>query len=186
MKSFLPAAVLAVLLCACPGIASGAEEGQFTGEKAVIKETIEVAIGWALEKDTELLFNSVARDDDFFYFSPDDASTISGFEMFKEFTYDTFMGDHFKALWYETKEMAINISRSGDVAWYHCLLDDVGLWNGEEAGWHDVRWTGVLEKREGKWVIVQMHFSFSIEQMQGEDAEDEQVDEGDAFDESGK
>ena len=179
MKSFLSVAVLLILVSACPSVTRAEEGERFTGEKAVIKEVVEVAIGWALNKDTELLFDSVARDEDFFYFSPDDASTISGFEMFKEFTYDTFMGDHFKALWFETKEMAINISRSGDVAWYHCLLDDVGLWDGEEAGWHDVRWTGVLEKRNGKWVIVQMHFSFSVEQMLDKGTEDEAVEDGD-------
>jgi hypothetical protein len=26
-----------------------------------------------------------------------------------------------------------------------------------------VRWTGVLEKKEGKWLIMQMHFSFPVE-----------------------
>jgi hypothetical protein len=142
-----------------------ASESEFTGEKATIRKVIEASIGWADNKDTTLLFNSVAQDEDFFYFSPDDASTVSGFKKFEAFTKETFMGDNFKALWWKTKEMGINISKSGDVAWWHCLLDDVGLWDGREAGWHDVRWTGTLEKRDGKWVIVQMHFSHSVEQM---------------------
>jgi ketosteroid isomerase-like protein len=158
-------AVLFTCAVLAPGGAYAAGEGEFTGEKAVIEDVIEASIGWAIEKDTKLLFDSVAQDEDFFYFSPDSASTISGFKMFKKFTHDTFMGDNFKALWYKTKDMSIKISESGDVAWYHCLLDDVGLWNGVEAGWHDVRWTGVLEKRDGEWKIVQMHFSFSAEQM---------------------
>jgi hypothetical protein len=145
-----------------------ASEVNFEGEKAIIKSVIEASIGWADNKDTTLLFNSVAQDEDLFYFSPDNASTISGFKMFQEFTRKTFMGDHFKALWVKTKEMAINLSRSGDVAWWHCLLDDMGLWYGKEGGWKDVRWTGTLEKRDGKWVIVQMHFSFATEQMADE------------------
>ena len=48
---------------------------------------------------------------------------------------------------------------SGDVAWYHARLDDYNEWQGQPANWEDVRWTGVLEKRDGRWVIVQMHFS---------------------------
>jgi hypothetical protein len=36
-----------------------------------------------------------------------------------------------------------------------------GEWNGKPSCWKDTRWTGVLEKREGRWVIVQMHFSFA-------------------------
>jgi len=155
-----------------------ASDEEFTGEKATIKKVIETSIGWALEKDTVALFNSVAHDEDFFYFSPDNASTVSGFEMFKQFTRDAFMGDNFKALWFKTKEMAINVSKSGDVAWYHCLLDDIGLWNGVEAGWLDCRWTGVLEKRDGKCVIVQMHFSFATDQASGEDKEEAASEEG--------
>jgi hypothetical protein len=154
---------------------------KFTGEKAIIKSVIEASIGWADNKDTTLLFNSVAQDEDFFYFSPDNASTISGFKMFQEFTKETFMGDYFKALWFKTKEMAINLSRSGDVAWWHCLLDDVGLWNGVEAGWKDVRWTGTLEKRDGKWVIVQMHFSFPTDRVS-----EEEKQEATPTDEAGK
>jgi hypothetical protein len=42
-----------------------------------------------------------------------------------------------------------------------------------------VRWTGTLEKRDGKWVIVQMHFSFSTEQMtdKGEKKETSDADQ---------
>ena len=167
MKSELNLLAVTVATALLFGSIVMASETAFEGEKAIIKSVIEASIGWADNKDTTLLFNSVAQDEDFFYFSPDNASTVSGFKMFQEFTKQTFMGDHFKALWYKTKEMAINLSRSGDVAWWHCLLDDMGLWSGKEAGWKDVRWTGTLEKRDGKWVIVQMHFSFAVEQMSG-------------------
>jgi len=27
----------------------------------------------------------------------------------------------------------------------------------------NVRWTGVLEKRDGRWLIMQMHFSYPEE-----------------------
>lgn len=30
------------------------------------------------------------------------------------------------------------------------------------------RWTGVLEKRDGKWLIVQMHFSFASDMVAAE------------------
>jgi hypothetical protein len=41
------------------------------------------------------------------------------------------------------------------------MLDDLAEWDGKPTGWKDTRWTGVLEKRDGHWVIVQMHFSFA-------------------------
>jgi len=71
----------------------------------------------------------------------------------------TWSSPDFKAISHEIKDLRINLSRTGDVAWFYCVLDDINEWKGEPASWLNVRWTGVLEKRDGKWVIVQMHFS---------------------------
>jgi hypothetical protein len=51
----------------------------------------------------------------------------------------------------------------GEVAWFYCILDDINTFKGKPAEWRDTRWTGTVEKREGKWVIVQQHFSFASE-----------------------
>jgi len=40
-----------------------------------------------------------------------------------------------------------------------CMLDYINEWQGRPASWIDTRWTGVLEKRDGRWRMVQMHFS---------------------------
>jgi len=57
------------------------------------------------------------------------------------------------------KDLRINLSRTGEAAWYSAILDDFNEWNGQPASWVNARWTGTLEKRNGQWVIVQMHFS---------------------------
>ena len=129
-------------------------------EKAAVKKVIESNIGWAATKDTSTMYSTFAQDEDLFYFCPDDAGNIKGFKAVTELTQGFFMLDDFKAIKYEIRDLVINLSRSGDVAWYHCRLDDFNEWKGRPANWEDVRWTGVLEKRAGKWVIVQMHFSF--------------------------
>lgn len=41
------------------------------------------------------------------------------------------------------------------------MLDDINEWKGQPANWENTRWTGVLEKRDNNWIIVQMHFSFA-------------------------
>ena len=35
----------------------------------------------------------------------------------------------------------------------------MGEWDSKPTGARDIRWTGVLEKRDGRWAIVQMHGS---------------------------
>ena len=128
-------------------------------EKAEISKIIHNSIGWVANKDKELLFNCFAHDPELFWFSPRDDGTIHGFESFVGLTEGFFMKDAFKHVSYEVKNLQINLSRSGDVAWYNARLDDFNEWNGQPSYWEDVRWTGVLEKRDGRWMIVQMHFS---------------------------
>ncbi len=129
-------------------------------EKARIERVIHDAIGWAQTKDTELMYSCYAHDEKLFWFNPEAGSLNRGFENLKRTTETVFLNPAFKAIRCEIRELEINLSRSGDVAWYHCYLDDENEWQGRPASWINVRWTGVLEKREGNWVIVQMHFSY--------------------------
>lgn len=128
-------------------------------DKEKIEKTIGNSIGWALNKDTNILFESFSRGTELFILHPDSGSSVNGFEEFKKRT-AIFLNPKFKATDFKLKNLRIDISESGDVAWYFCNLDDHCEWDGKPVGWDNVRWTGVLEKRNNNWVIVQMHFSF--------------------------
>lgn len=130
-------------------------------EKAKIEKVIRTSIEWALTKDVPALFECFVQDSDFFIFHPDSKSTIEGFEAFRQLAEGIFMSPKFKALDSQIRDVRVHLSKSGDVAWYSAYLDDHGEWDGKKTGWDDARWTGVLEKRKGKWVIVQMHFSLA-------------------------
>ncbi|MEW5923160.1 MAG: nuclear transport factor 2 family protein [Candidatus Zixiibacteriota bacterium] len=134
-------------------------------EKAKIKQVVEGSIGWALTKDKDYLFSLMWQDSNLFFFNPDNAGNINGFEAFRQLTENVFMNDAFKAIRFEVKDLRIQISQGGDVAWWAGVLYDYGEWNGKPANWEGVRWTGVTEKRDGKWVIMQMHFSYPTEAM---------------------
>ena len=148
-----------LLLIIIGGCCPVTQEVDIEVEKAEISEVIHNSIGWAATKDKELLFSCFANDSELFWFSPRDDGTIHGFKAFADMTEGFFMHDDFKAIGFEIKELSINLSRSGEVAWYHARLDDFNEWQGQPANWEDVRWTGVLEKRNDRWMIVQMHFS---------------------------
>ncbi len=133
-------------------------------DKEAVKKVIHDAIGWTLNKDKDLLFRAVAHDKDFFIYHPDGASSIRGFEKFRNHVENFFMKDAFRATSFDIRELRINLSRNGETAWYSARLDDFGEWQGRPTGWVNACWTGVLEKREGAWVIVQMHFSFASDE----------------------
>ena len=132
----------------------------FEAEKAEMKKVIEGSIGWALNKDLDYLYSILAQDENFFIYHPDSASTIYGFEAFKKHAETIFMNPKFKATHFEVKNLRMTLSRSGETGWFSCYLDDYGEWDGRPIGWENSRWTGVLEKRDNRWIIVQMHFSF--------------------------
>ncbi len=131
-------------------------------EIASIERVVNDAIGWATNKDVDLLYSVIAQDENLHIINPDN-SELKGFTAFAEFANEFWLDPRFKATHFEVKNLEIILSGSGNVAWYYCRLDDLIEWDGKPSGWHDVRWTGIVEKRNGKWVHTQMHFSFPKE-----------------------
>ena len=135
-------------------------------EKAAIEQVVKNSIQWALNKDTVMSYSCYAQDSSLFWFSPDNAGTLSGYEAFKQLTEQVFMNPAFKAIRSDFKDLRITISDCGHCAWWSCYLDDINEWDGRPANWINVRWTGVLEKMNGQWKIRQMHFSHAKEDFQ--------------------
>jgi ketosteroid isomerase-like protein len=126
-----------------------------------ISKTVSSCMGWFKNKDFDVLFRVVAHDSNYISVHPTNR-VIKGFEQFKKNS-EVFKNPKFKYVRHELKDLTINISNSGDVSWFYCILDDINTWKGEPANWENARWTGVLEKRDDRWVIVQQHFSFATE-----------------------
>jgi hypothetical protein len=151
-------ALIIAVLCSCQ---AGRKEDPVndSAEIAAIEKAIHGTIGWAKEKDFALLYGIIANDADYLEVDPDKRVVI-GFDQFKQA--ETFWGSpDFRAIRYEIRDLKITRSRSGDVAWFYCVLDDINEWKGQPANWENTRWTGVLEKRDGRWIMAQMHFSFA-------------------------
>lgn len=133
---------------------------QIDVEKKAVQKAIEDCIMWPYpEKNINRLIGSCAHDSSFFMFLPDSRSTMIGWDAFKETIDDFYMDEECKPISTDIKDLRINLSQSGDVAWFSCFLDDFGKYKERKWEWIGCRWTGVLEKRNGNWLITQMHFS---------------------------
>ena len=150
--------IMFTVICGC---AHNSEKHNYDSEKEkqLIEKSINSCIGWAGKKDISLLHSVIANDSSFLEVHPD-GKVVKGFEEFRK-AEKSWMSPDFQAVRYEIRDLRINISESGDAAWWFCMLDDINTWQGEPASWENTRWTGVLEKREGRWIIVQQHFSFA-------------------------
>jgi len=106
----------------------------------------------------------MAHDEDLFIYWTNSDLVVAGWDQYVKL-FDTWMDPRFKATVTEIRDLSITLSRSGDVAWFSAMLDDLGEWDGKPTGSRDIRWTGVLEKRSGKWVIVQEHGSVAADKV---------------------
>jgi ketosteroid isomerase-like protein len=164
MKKYAPVLIPCLgLILAFASLAARESAGLFGASAGIeverIEQSIRDCIGWAKTKDFRLLYSIIANDADFLEVHPNDR-VVKGFEDFKKA--ETFWkSPDFKAVRYEIRDLKISLSKSGDVAWFYCILDDINEWKGQPSNWENTRWTGVLEKREGRWVMVQQHFSFA-------------------------
>jgi len=128
------------------------------GEKALISKTLHDSFAWASTKDRALFESLFAKDDDFFTYYPDSKNTVVGWTQFQKYL-ERWMDPRNKALSFDIRDLRLVMAKTGNVAWFSAVVDDAGEWDGKPWDSKDVRWTGVLEKRDGCWVIVQQHFS---------------------------
>ena len=136
-------------------------------DRSVVETIVWDSIGWAQTKDRPRLEAILAHDAELFMFQPTSEGTIVGWDEFAK-QFDLWMDPRFKATHMDVRDLRIRFSQSGDVAWFSAILDDFGEWDGQPFRWEETRWTGVLEKRDGTWLIVQMHFSFAADRVRAE------------------
>ena len=161
-KIVLSCLVSALMIAGAAGPASASDPET---EKAVIAKVVRDSICWALTKDRALQESTMAHDEDLFIFWTDSKSVTAGWKEYVKL-FDTWMDPRWKATVTEVRDLRVHLSRSGDVAWYSAMLDDLSEWDGKPTGARDIRWTGVLEKRDGRWVVVQMHGSVARDKVQ--------------------
>lgn len=162
--------ILLATLVVSSAVAGG---GDAEEEKTEVIKVIETSIKWCFpDKSRERLYSSVVNYSTFFMFQPDSRATIKGFEDFKRFSERVFMVDACQPKGSTIKDLRVTLSRSGDVAWFSCLLDDWGEWEGTPWNWKDTRWTGVLQKADGRWVMMQQHFSLAEDAVRAEAMEE--------------
>jgi hypothetical protein len=156
--------VLLTLLFPTAAIALPSRGPGADGDRAEVEQIVRDSIGWALTKDRARLESILSQGEDLFMFQPTWDATVVGWESLVR-AFDLWMDPRFRATHFDVRDLRISFSRSGDVAWFSAILDDFGEWDGTPVGWKDTRWTGVLERRDGDWIIVQMHFSFAADKV---------------------
>lgn len=140
------------------------QENASNPEYEIVKQVITDSLGWAKTKDYNRLESIWADDETIFSHFLFSRNTIIGKKAFMN-NAEKFRSPDFKATRTEYRDFRIIFSKSGDVAWFSCNFDDCGEYKGQEFCVENALKTGVLEKRTGKWVLVQVHSSYPADKI---------------------
>lgn len=125
--------------------------------KEEIEETIQKFFHSMDTQDFELMEEVTAQKEDMVHIGTDSDEIWRGWSELNEATHKQFENLRFYDA--EIRNLSIQLSASGHVAWYSHLLD-AKIKSAETVQiWEGARFTGVLEKIDGNWQIVQTHVS---------------------------
>ena len=142
-------------------LSSCVQQVDFDAEKEQVNAVLDICNkGWETQ-DIAAISNVYAQDSDMIAFGTDLAERFVGWEDLEKSIKEMFAA--FNDVTYEISNRTIKIGKSGDVAWFTEIQDIKLIMNEEKIELKNGRNTGVLEKRDGKWVIVQSHFSLPVE-----------------------
>ncbi|MBN3036584.1 MAG: nuclear transport factor 2 family protein [Bacteroidales bacterium] len=67
--------------------------------------------------------------------------------------------DSFEETYISVRDQIIKINETGNTAWFSEIVNYNYIYHGEARSYEGLRFTGVLEKKNGDWMIVQSHMS---------------------------
>jgi len=153
MKKFMLVIFGLIVLAVC-GYAQGVD---MDAEKAEVEIVLDKQLEMIETEDMELLAQINAKDAETVNIGTDASERLVGWEMLKKAMKEQFEASESSKL--VAKDRIIKVHDSGVVAWFSETIDWEVVFQGEEIKMEGLRATGVLEKQDGNWVFVQMHYS---------------------------
>lgn len=118
------------------------------------------------DEDMATFDSLIAKDADMVIIGTDDAEYMVGFANFREAREKQYAS--YENVEFNVYNQHIKLSQSGDVAWFTETFDLFLIAQGNPVSLQGIRLSGVLEKRNGNWKVVQLHTSVPV---QGQAAE---------------
>jgi len=129
-------------------------------EKAHIKKVVDQLEQFLETEDMELFSKIMAHDPDMVNFGTDAAERFVGWESLKELMQK--QNASYENTKITVKDQVITVNTYGNAAWFSEVADWDLVAQGQPIKLQGSRFTGVLEKRNGDWVIVQFHASIPV------------------------
>ena len=130
--------------------------------EARVKEVLDDYVKAWKAGDVDMMSKIWANDEDVVVIGTDAPERLIGWETLHKTYVKLF--DIMKDTDIAVRNQKIKVSKSGTVAWYSQNITMNFIANGQPASVPNIRLTGVLEKRNNHWVLVQNHSSLPVEE----------------------
>jgi ketosteroid isomerase-like protein len=129
-------------------------------EKAQVRQVLNEYQQVFENGDTTLFFRIMAHDSDMVNFGTDAAERWVGWNELKESTKQQMATFHNTSL--VISDQVIHVAPTGNIAWFSEVGDLNTTVGDQPVEVRGMRVTGVLEKRAGEWLFVQIHHSVPV------------------------
>ena len=113
-----------------------------------------------IDGDIDAFSQTMSKDEDMVTFGTDASERWDSWQALEDSVALQF--DAFDVISVDRKNKSLKISNSGNTAWFSETVDWEFLSNGKTEAVKDIRYTGVMEYRNGQWKIVQFHCSVGV------------------------
>ena len=137
-----------------------AEKVDLEAEKAQVQSVLDQWVQAVETEDIDLYMKTFAKDADMVTFGTAAADRWVGWEPLREHATEVFQA--FDDIDLSFRDIVIKVHASGKVAWFSLIFDETWVAQEEPGSLEGGRLTGVLEKRDGNWVVVQFHASMPV------------------------
>src|SRR5258708_6094380 len=150
------------VISACLTFSNCTEKVNSDAEKIKVKLVVDKFKQFWESKDMDLLSGIMAHDTDMVNYGTDANEIFIGWNALKDSIQKMLPAMEKTKI--AVRNQIVSVGLSGNVAWFSEIWDWNLVFNGQPIQLPDQRLTGVLEKRNGNWVIVQFHNSVPVAQ----------------------
>ncbi len=149
--------VLLIGMIGCEPQKEKCPEVDFDKELSEIRSVIEQYELARESEDFSTIEQIWAPDEDIVLFGSEGDEQLVGFAAIKKAMTRQF--DELENILISIRDQKIKINKAGTTAWFSQILNYNYIYQDENMSFEGIRFTGVLEKRDGIWLLVQGHLS---------------------------
>ncbi|MCD4695656.1 MAG: nuclear transport factor 2 family protein [Bacteroidales bacterium] len=157
MKSLFLILFSFILVSACNNMQQNTEVVDLDLEKQKVELVLEKYVIANEKQDIDLVHDIWAPEPDIVVFGTNSDEKLIGWNAIKD-ALDRQFGS-FEETFISIHDQIIKINETGNTAWFSEIVNYNYIYQGETRQFEGLRFTGVLEKKDGDWYIVQSHMS---------------------------